>query len=1156
MRFAELNLLAYGKFTDHKLPFPTSDHDFHVIIGPNEAGKSTVRRAISELLFGMEVRSPLGFKHPQSDLRVSGVVESASAKLAFMRTKQQKSLRSMSDEVLLESYLAPALGALRQEAFEELHCLDHARLLKGGQGIVDPKNSVSQILFQAASGLEDFAAIREALGMRASELFAKGGKNNQFTRTFEKFTGAQRTLREVQVRTKAWVEARDALEAADQALENERKNRRELDLQRTSWDRARRLAPLVDTLAKLKRELSELGEVTTFGPNAREVLTNGIEQMNAATAKLETRSEDVTRAQADLDAFEVEELILKEATTIAGLGSLCALHPNHARDLPLRRAEVKGWLTEILERSAQFGWGETEHEVRARIPQDKVVRAIDTLLKTRGALLAEERAAKQSEEERQTAVDDLKEKLDAAVDQSLDPHLIQALELALPFKASESRQQTLSSASTAAKTAAQNALAALGRPELTEDLLRRMQVPSAERVNTYRGNREKLVQAADLSRSLGEKSKNTALELELKRSQFARSHRVVTFTEVSDARRDRDDQWAAIKTNDAVLPEAAPRLDIAIRLADELGDSRTRSETDATEAQSLREQHEKATQEQKLHEAAVGEKEQELEEFDAKWSEIAAAAGLAGMDLDDVPDWLGKRLAALQAAELSAQRQQDYESERDQAAKGRQELVAAMAAAGLAASESAGLAALCATSDEHIKKVTVGRTRRQDLAQRLELAESALLVASKSKESKTADVTAWGKSWDDALTKANLTGVGGDVAEVESAMLTLDFIRQRLARVDNMRSERIETMEADLERMKVAADALVQSAATELADSAPEVVFASLSSRLDDAKRESDRKAQAQKYLDDAKRQRDDANSELLQAKRGLAPLLKIAGVDDPMLALPMVERWQTNLELQAGISTTSKELEVGSDGLSLEAVQAEARSHPAGEAAEQVLRLKDQLADSESKVTALVTSQLTAKQALDEIAGGDKAAVAEAQKHEALAEMSEVSEEYLHLATAGSLIKWAVDRYRDRKQGPLLQRASVIFKNLTLGSFEKLRVDFDQSIPVLVAYRPDNQAVKVSGLSDGTRDQLFLALRIAALELQSEQGAPVPFIADDLFINFDDRRSQAGLKALYELSAKTQVLFLSHQEHLIPVIQKLFSRANLLTLEPEELAV
>jgi chromosome segregation protein len=571
--------------------------------------------------------------------------------------------------------------------------------------------------------------------------------------------------------------------------------------------------------------------------------------------------------------------------------------------------------------------------------------------------------------------------------------------------------------------------------------------------------------------------------------------------------------------------------------------------------QSMREQHEKAIQEQALHEAAVAQKERELDEFDARWSEMAAAVGLEGMELDDVPDWLTRRAAALQSSELAAQRQQDYESERDQAAQAKQNLLATMSAAGLATLEAAGLAALCATADEHTKAVSVGRTRRSDIIQRLEVAESALRIATKTKELKAADVKAWDESWADALAKANLTGVGGDVAEVEAAMLALDFIRQRLVRVDNTRSERIETMEADLKRMKKAADVLVHSIAPELAGIAPEGVFASLGARLEEAKRESDRRAQAQKYLDEAKRQRDDASSDLLEAKRGLEPLLKAAGVADPMLAIPIVERWQMKNELQAAIAGILKELEAGCDGLSLEEMQAEVTSHPAAQAAEQVLKLKDQLTDSESKVTALVTSQLTAKQRFDEINGSDKAAVAEAQRQEALAEMSDVSEEYLQLATAGSLLKWAVDRYRDRKQGPLLQQASVIFKNLTRGSFEKLRVDFDQSTPALVAYRPNNQAVRVAGLSDGTRDQLFLALRVAALELQADQGSPMPFIADDLFINFDDKRSQAGLKALYEMSTKTQVLFLSHQEHLVPVIQKLFSDVNLISLEAEELA-
>jgi uncharacterized protein YhaN len=137
-----------------------------------------------------------------------------------------------------------------------------------------------------------------------------------------------------------------------------------------------------------------------------------------------------------------------------------------------------------------------------------------------------------------------------------------------------------------------------------------------------------------------------------------------------------------------------------------------------------------------------------------------------------------------------------------------------------------------------------------------------------------------------------------------------------------------------------------------------------------------------------------------------------------------------------------------------------------------------------------------------------------------------------------------------------LLQRASVVFRNLTLGSLEKLRIDYDQNPPALLAYRAGGLPVKVAGLSDGTRDQLFLALRIAALELQAEQSPPVAFVADDLFINFDDQRSEAGLEALYELSTKTQVLFLSHQEHLLPVVAKLFGSVNVIQLEGEEAAV
>jgi uncharacterized protein YhaN len=156
---------------------------------------------------------------------------------------------------------------------------------------------------------------------------------------------------------------------------------------------------------------------------------------------------------------------------------------------------------------------------------------------------------------------------------------------------------------------------------------------------------------------------------------------------------------------------------------------------------------------------------------------------------------------------------------------------------------------------------------------------------------------------------------------------------------------------------------------------------------------------------------------------------------------------------------------------------------------------------------------------------------------------MSDVAERYVKVFTAGRLLRWSIDRYREEKQGPLLHRASTIFSTLTSGSFSKLIVDFEREPMVLEGLRSDGKPVGISGLSDGTRDQLYLALRLAALEMHLAQAMPLPFIADDLFINYDDVRSKAGFEALRELSEQTQVIFLNHHDHLIPTVQEVFGK-------------
>jgi uncharacterized protein YhaN len=109
------------------------------------------------------------------------------------------------------------------------------------------------------------------------------------------------------------------------------------------------------------------------------------------------------------------------------------------------------------------------------------------------------------------------------------------------------------------------------------------------------------------------------------------------------------------------------------------------------------------------------------------------------------------------------------------------------------------------------------------------------------------------------------------------------------------------------------------------------------------------------------------------------------------------------------------------------------------------------------------------------------------------------------------------------------------------LGSFAGLRTDIDDhGQPVLIGVRPNGAWLQVAGMSSGTRDQLYLALRLATLEWRIKSSEPMPFIVDDILINFDDERSEATLSALSDLAEKTQVILFTHHGKIFEAAQAL----------------
>jgi uncharacterized protein YhaN len=152
----------------------------------------------------------------------------------------------------------------------------------------------------------------------------------------------------------------------------------------------------------------------------------------------------------------------------------------------------------------------------------------------------------------------------------------------------------------------------------------------------------------------------------------------------------------------------------------------------------------------------------------------------------------------------------------------------------------------------------------------------------------------------------------------------------------------------------------------------------------------------------------------------------------------------------------------------------------------------------------------------------------------------------YVEVRLSLALLTQEVERYRARHQGPVLSRASALFPRLTLGRYTGLDVEYDErDEAVLCCVRNDGKTVRVGGLSDGTRDQLYLALRVASVERFLEVNPPLPLILDDAFIHFDDARAEAALALLGELCARTQVLFFTHHARMVELAQKALGKGR-----------
>jgi len=149
-------------------------------------------------------------------------------------------------------------------------------------------------------------------------------------------------------------------------------------------------------------------------------------------------------------------------------------------------------------------------------------------------------------------------------------------------------------------------------------------------------------------------------------------------------------------------------------------------------------------------------------------------------------------------------------------------------------------------------------------------------------------------------------------------------------------------------------------------------------------------------------------------------------------------------------------------------------------------------------------------------------------------------------VALAGQTLE-QVRRIFERDHQPIvLREASRHLERLTRGRYTRIWAPLDR--PILRIDNADGETIDVEQLSRGTREQIYLALRLALVAAYARRGVRLPMVLDDVLVNFDQDRAAAAAEVLRDFAAAGhQILLFTCHEHIFKLFKSLKAAAQAL---------
>jgi uncharacterized protein YhaN len=1147
MHIDRLSLVAFGPFTDQTIDL--TGPNVQVIYGENGAGKTTAMRAFQGLLFGIPARSTDDWIHEKGSMRVGGHLCAADGQaLEFLRRKGNKNtLLNADGEPIDPGALGPMLEGLTDDLFMSMYCLDHVRLRAGGRELLRGGGLIGEALFGAGIGAGVRGVLRH-LESEADELFRPRGQNQKVNAGVSAFHDAIRDQRTKGATVTEWEALTATLKQARSEVEGLDRRATALRERHSAADRLRRvLGPLAER-ARIVDELKAVSDVPELDESASQRRLGAVGREKAAQLASAKASEVVERREKEIEVLDPPQMMIERAGEISALFQRVGEIRKALTDLPaLRRqhrehlADAEQVLREIDPSVALEGAEQRRAGTVDRANIEELGNARTGLEAKLAATLRQRDETRDELTRKQEALEELPEPVDVASISRLTGSISEDGDLERTLTEERGRLEKL-------RAEASQLLTGLEQAGDEPRTVAALPAPMRATVERFREASAELARSGEVLTEKSNKVGAECREAQDRLDALERGEKIPTQDDLVVARARRDIGWQAVRAawldrddkaghafdSAKALPDA---FEESQRTSDQVAD-RLRADADrvATKAQ-LQDTLERLARELEALKEAEGALAVARTEHGEAWTQEWTAVGIEPRTPAEMLEWIDRHDELRRAVTESDGAAASVAHLDALVAQHRASISFALTEIGEPGIDDAEtLRMTLARADVVRTKAIESRQNREvltkmitDLGGKLQRNEHAAVGAQH-------ELDEWDKSWKNAVEKLQLPE-GSTVAAVTAVVQKFDGVFEHVRDARKLES-RITGLERDIGKFDSDTGALISELDPDLAATDKVAAVERLNERAQQAKKDLATADATRRQIAEESEKVPLALTDEASAKEELAELMRAARVSD-IASLEAVERDNAlRRELRSRLAAIEETITTtGVD--SVDELAARAAETDADALSAEIVALDAELKDIELERDEANRRHGEAQNELRRVAGADDAAQAAERAQGKLAEVRTDAERYVRVKLAVLLLKQAMDDYREQTQGPVLARARVLFPQLTAGVFDGLVTDFNDADEAVIRATRGEQRIDVEVLSDGERDALYLALRIATLEYLFTKSAPIPVVLDDVLLNFDDERAIAGFEALHDLSKHTQVIFFTHHDHLVKLAQK-----------------